>query len=174
MNNFFDIEDKVEIEEKTKKSKTKILFDHLKAVTQFQDPEYFKKLTDTDKKSWSNYMILRYLSMNPDWVDVINEIQPYITGMQLKPELAYQILIRIIPSSNIYLPYVKSKNEGKYEKELINTLQLFYSVSEKEVIEYLHILYSKQDGIKEINRILSMYGFDEKRIKKLSKVKEVK
>ena len=47
------------------------LFDHIKAITQYQDPKYFDKLDDEDLKSWSNYMIHRFLSMNPDWIDLI-------------------------------------------------------------------------------------------------------
>jgi hypothetical protein len=156
------------------KLKVATLFEHLRQITQTQDPDYFKKLTDADKKSWSTFMILRYLSMNENWTEIINEIQPYTTSVQLKPELVYQILIRIIPPSNIYLPYIKGKNEGKYEKELINTFMLFYSISNREAIDYLNILYSKLDGLKEVRRILSMYGFDEKEIKKLTKLKEKK
>ena len=155
-----------------KKPEFRTLFDHLKQITQIQDPDYFKKLTDVDKKSWSTFLLMRYLSMNENWVEIINEIQPYTTSVQLKPELVYQILIRILPPSNIYLPYLKGKNEGKYEKELIETFMLFYSISKNEAIDYLHILYSKPDGIKEVNRILSMYGFNEKEIKRLTKVKE--
>ena len=37
----------------------KTLFDHIKAVTQFQDPKYWDKLEETDKKTWSNYMVQR-------------------------------------------------------------------------------------------------------------------
>ncbi len=38
----------------------KSLFDHIKAVTQFQDPNYWDKLEDGDKKTWSNYMVHRF------------------------------------------------------------------------------------------------------------------
>ena len=32
--------------------KTKTLFDHLKAITQYQDPNYWEKLSDADKKTF--------------------------------------------------------------------------------------------------------------------------
>ena len=32
--------------------KTKTLFDHLKAITQYQDPNYWETLTDADKRTW--------------------------------------------------------------------------------------------------------------------------
>ena len=55
----------------------KTLFDHIKAITQFQDPKYFDKLEEGDLKTWSNYMIHRFLSMNSDWIEVLAELQPY-------------------------------------------------------------------------------------------------
>ena len=60
------------------------LFDHIKAIRQYQDPKYFDKLDDEDLKSWSNYMIHRFLSMNPDWIDLIAELQPYTQALPPK------------------------------------------------------------------------------------------
>ena len=58
------------------KEKTRLgLFDHISAITEHQKPDYFDKLTDDDKKTWSNFLILRYLSMQPTWVDVVSEVQ---------------------------------------------------------------------------------------------------
>lgn len=166
----FGIEPEKPVEE-VSKVKTKTLFDHLKAVTQFQDPEYFKKLTDGDKKTWSTYMIIRYLSMNPDWVEIISDVEALTVGPQLEPERVYQILISIIPPSSIYLQYIKGKTEGKFEEELITIFARFYGISRKEATEYLHILYIIPNGTNEVARIVSMYGKDEKEVKKLMKVK---
>ena len=55
---------------KKKKSGNKSLFDHITHITQIQDPKYWDKLEEGDKKTWSNYMIHRFLSMNPDWIEV--------------------------------------------------------------------------------------------------------
>ena len=49
----------------------KTLFDHLNAISKDQKPDYFKDLSEEDKKTWSNYMIHRFLSMNYDFVDLI-------------------------------------------------------------------------------------------------------
>ena len=54
----------------------KSLFDHIKAITNEQNPKYFDTLDESDMKSWSNYMIHRFLSMNNDWIDLIAELQP--------------------------------------------------------------------------------------------------
>ena len=49
----------------------KTLFDHLNAISKDQKPDYFRDLSEEDKKTWSNYMIHRFLSMNYDFVDLI-------------------------------------------------------------------------------------------------------
>jgi len=75
---------------------TKTLFNHLTAITQDQKIDYWKTLEDSDKKTWSNYMIHRFLSMNPDWIEVLSEIQPYT--QTLDPEQLYLVLIGLIPN----------------------------------------------------------------------------
>ena len=37
------------------------LFDHIKAITSEQNPKYWDILEDDDKKTWSNYMVHRFL-----------------------------------------------------------------------------------------------------------------
>ena len=156
---------------KTGLQEGKSLFDHLNMITKTQDPNYFNTLSDKDKKSWSSFMILKYLSMNPDWVETINNLQPIIVGNQLKPEFAYQVLITIIPPSRVFLQYVKNKNEVNYSKELIQLFIDHYNLSKNEALDYLNILYVISDGMIEVQRILKLYGHDEKEIKKITKVK---
>ena len=57
--------------------KTKTLFDHIKQITNVQNQLYWDNLTDADKKTWSNYMVHRFLSMNMDWIELVNELQKY-------------------------------------------------------------------------------------------------
>ena len=61
--------------------KTKTLFDHIKQVTNVQNQLYWDNITDADKKTWSNYMVHRFLSMKAEWIEVVNEIQPFTTSI---------------------------------------------------------------------------------------------
>jgi len=79
------------------------LFDHINAITKDQDPKYWDKLDDADKKTWSNWLIIRYMSMNPDWIEMVAEIQPYI--QEAPPKAVYKALIGIIPKGKSYLRY---------------------------------------------------------------------
>jgi len=143
----------------------KSLFDHIKAVTQFQDPKYWDKLEESDKKTWSNYMIHRFLSMNPDWIEVLSEIQPYT--QVLEPKQLYLSLIGIIPKGRYFLKYTKGKGENKYESFLIDIMKQDFQCSKKEAEDYCEILYSTREGRENIKYICEKYGIDKKQITKL-------
>jgi hypothetical protein len=150
--------------------KAKTLFDHINAITQIQDKKYFEKLSESDKKTWSTYMINRFLSMNPDWIELISELDYITVGQQLKPELVYKMYIDIIPKSRIFLKYIKGKNVVKYNTDLIKLIVTHFRCSKREAVEYLGIYYSTEDRFQSLKHVISMYGNNEKEIKKLIKV----
>ena len=55
----------------------KTLFDHLSHICEKQNLNYYDTLDEVDKKTFSIYMINRFLSMNIDYLPVVNEIQQY-------------------------------------------------------------------------------------------------
>jgi hypothetical protein len=152
------------------KIKTKTLFDHINAITQIQDKKYFSKISDGDKKTWSNYMINRFLSMNPDWIEIIAELDPMTTGAQLKPEFVYKMYIDIIPKSRVFLKYIKGKKANKYSKELVDLLRKHFECSKKEVTEYLDIYYMSDSKKEDLVNIIKMYGIEDKEIKRMIKI----
>ena len=143
----------------------KSLFDHIKAITTEQNPNYWETLDDGDKKTWSNYMIHRFLSMNPDWIQVLSEIQPYT--QTLEPKQLYLALIGLLPKGKYYLKYTKGKNDTKYESWLIDLLKQDFQCSKKEAEEYTEILYSTREGRENIKYICEKYGIESKQITKL-------
>ena len=143
----------------------KTLFDHIKAITQSQDPNHFDKLEEGDLKTWSNYMIHRFLSMNADWITTIADLQPYTE--RLKPEQLYLTLIGIIPKGRHYLKYIKGKKTDKYESWLVDLVKEDFQCSSKEAEEYCEILYATREGRENIKYICEKYGIDKKQITKL-------
>ncbi len=143
----------------------KTLFDHIKAVTQFQDPKYWDKLEESDKKTWSNYMIHRFLSMNPDWIETISEIQPFT--QTLEPKQLYQLLIGLLPKGRYYLKYTKGKKETKYESFLLELIQQDFQCSSSEALDYCEILYATREGRENIKYLCEKYGVEKKQITKL-------
>jgi hypothetical protein len=143
----------------------KTLFDHIKAITQFQDPNYWDKLEEADKKTWSNYMIHRFLSMNSDWIETISEIQPFT--QTLEPKQLYQLLIGLLPKGRHYLRYTKGKKETKYESFLVELIQQDFQCSSSEALDYCEILYATREGRENIKYLCEKYGVDKKEITKL-------
>lgn len=143
----------------------KSLFDHIKAITTEQNPNYWDTLEDADKKTFSNYMVHRFLSMNPDWIEVLSEIQPYT--QTLEPKQLYLALIGLIPKGRYFLKYTKGKGENKYESWLIDLIKQDFMCSSKQAEDYCEILYSTREGRENIKYICEKYGIESKQITKL-------
>ena len=143
----------------------KKLFDHLNAITSEQDPKYFDKLSDEDLKSWSNFMINRFLSMKPEWVELIATLLPLTQTLQ--PKEMYKLYISVIPKGKYFLKYIKGKGEEKYEQFLVDLIKNDFQCSEKEALEYIEVLYSTREGRENIKYICEKYGIEKKQITKL-------
>ena len=143
----------------------KKLFDHLNAITSEQDPKYFDKLSEEDLKSWSNFMINRFLSMKPEWVELIATLLPLTQTLQ--PKEMYKLYISVIPKGKYFLKYIKGKGENKYEEFLVDLIKKDFQCSEKEANEYIEVLYSTREGRENIKYICEKYGTDKKQITKL-------
>ena len=143
----------------------KTLFDHINAITQDKNPKYWDTLEEADKKTWSNYMILRFLSMKPEWIELVADIQPYI--QEAPPKAMYLALIGLIPKTRAFLKYMKPATADKYEKWVIELVSKKYEVSLSEAEEYVHILYQTNSGKQHIKEIAEAYGTDPKQITKL-------
>ena len=143
----------------------KSLFDHINQITSVQNPKYWETLSDGDKKTWSNYMVIRFLSMKYDWIPVLSDIQKNI--QELPPNILYKFLIDLLPKKKEYLKYIKGKNDDKYPKWVVELVSKYYECSINQADDYLSLLYDIKGGEAEILRILETYGSDPKEIKKL-------
>jgi len=139
-------------------SKKMSIFDWLKEITYNKSP--WNSFTEEDRESFNPYLIHRFLSMNPDYVDFVNTVQvvPYDSK-----ERIYNIYLYTIPKKDMFLKYIKS-TKTKTKEELLNHLASYYECSLREADEYYHMHHS--DTIKSI---LKKKGIDEKEIKKLLK-----
>ena len=144
--------------------KTKSLFDHITHITSKQTKNYWEKLNDADRKTWSNYMVNRFLSMNMNWTDLVNEIQKY----KLEPKDLYRLYTEILPKGKQWLRYTKGKKTMKYQKWLLEIVAKYYESSISEAHDYLEIYYSSEQGKADLKSILQKYGVEPKEIKKLN------
>ena len=151
-------------EQKRRKNRTikrKTLFDHINQITKVQNPNYWEEISVEDKKSWSNYMINRFLSMNPDWIELINELQKH----NLKPKELYKLYINVLPKSKRWLKYIKGKNDMDYPEWLINIMRNNDESSRKEAIEAIGMLMLTEGGMMELGETARKWGIEERKIK---------
>ena len=136
----------------------KNVFDWLKAINSTKPP--VESFTDKDWEVWNSYMIHRFLSMNPEYLDLVNLAQTVLP--QNKKEI-YSIYKEFIPKNNKWSKYVKSKTKQP-NKDLVSHLKNHFECSIKESKEYISMLDTSQ-----ISRILTNRGIDKKELKQLLK-----
>jgi hypothetical protein len=134
------------------------VFDWLKEIN--TKKTHSSEFTNQDWDTWNSYMVHRFLSMNPDFTELVNEVQmlPPTSKKQI-----YSIYREYIPKNNKWSKYVKSSTKDP-DKDLVEYLKNYFKVSTREIKDYLKILDKK-----EVQSILSKQGLEEKEIKKLLK-----
>ncbi len=149
---------------KTNGNQGKELFDFIAGITENQTTEFFDSLTESERKKYkaSRYMIHRFLSMNSNYLPVVDELQKY-TG--IPDRCHYLFLTNILPRGRQFNKYIKGDKEGKYEKWLVDLVAKHFQVSTMEAIQYIEIYYlHDKSGLREL---CEKYGIDSKTLKKV-------
>ena len=141
--------------------KARTIFEHLSCIK--EKKHSWESLSEMDKKSFSPFIINRWLSMNMDLLPVVNILQKYTIGL-LSARDVYKLYLDFLPKQKTFDKYIKGKSEGKHNSELLKHLSNWYGVSERECIEYLELLPKE-----EVLKIVMKYGITEKEAKKLLK-----
>lgn len=141
------------------------IFDHIGNITDKKLP--ISKYSEKNLKSWSSYLINRWLSMNMELIEIVNEFQKYTIGI-LSPKETYQLYYDILPKRKFYSKYVKGKKQDKFNSKLVELFAKHYMCSETDAIEYLDIL-SVTGNTADIERIIKLYGKNDKEVKQLLK-----
>ena len=115
--------------------------------------------SDVDKKTFNPYMIHRFLSMNQNYIELVNDFQKYWT---LEPRDVYKWYCDVLPIKRSFDKYIKAKKVETYPNWVIDILCKYFNESKNHISEYLYLI--AQD---ELKTILEMYGTEPKEIKKL-------
>jgi len=141
--------------------KAKSIFEHFSGIKEKKTS--WESLTDMDKKSFSPFIINRWLSMNMDLLPIVNILQKYTIGL-LSARDTYKVYLDFLPNKKTFDKYIKGKSDGKYNKDMLKYLSTWYGVSQREIIDYMELLPKE-----EVLDILMKYGMTEKEAKKLLK-----
>jgi hypothetical protein len=150
------------------KQKVQTVFDHLKNITERKTK--WESFDEGSKKSFAPYLINRWLSQNPDLIQLVNTFQPYTIG-NMSPKEVYKFYSDLLPKMKLpYTKYIKGKKESKYNDELVSLLSNHYRVSKSEAIDYLDIFYMDEDKKNHLIFIMERYGYEPKKIKQVLKI----
>ncbi len=142
----------------------KSLFEHINQVTSIQNKTYWKRISDEDKKTWSNFMVNRFLSMNSNWIELVNEVQQY----DLPPEILYKLYIDILPKRKVWLKYIKGRKQMlEYPRWALDIISTHYQVNLQEAKNYAEMFLLTEGGAYELAELFGKYGVEPKEIKKL-------
>ena len=118
---------------------------------------------ESEQKSFNPFIINRWLSMDEEFIEVVNYFQKYSIGT-LEPREVYKWYSNFLPKGKRFNKYIKGKKNKKYDPELINIMCEYFQCSKTEVKENLSLI-SKE----ELKEILQKYGTDPKQIKTICK-----
>ena len=142
------------------------LFDHVKHVRSVQNPNYYKNLSELDRKTFNPFMILKALSMNPTLVDDISTLFKYFD--KVPHAQFYQLLIGLIPPDKRFYPWVKAKKKP-FGKRLLELIAKYFEISEKEAAEYATLLFPTDKGKKELEELCRNFGLNDKEVDSIMK-----
>ena len=123
--------------------------------------KHWNEFTEDEQKKFSPFIINRWLSMDKDFIEIVNVFQKYAIGT-LEPREVYKWYCDILPKGKRFNKYIKGKRDKKYDKELIEIFTEYFECSKLQTKDYLELIDKE-----ELKDILEMYGTDKKQIKKV-------
>tara|TARA_Y100000361_G_C11062180_1_gene291094 strand:- start:369 stop:788 length:420 start_codon:yes stop_codon:yes gene_type:complete len=125
--------------------------------------KHWDDFTEDEQKKFSPFIINRFLSMDKEFIEVVNMFQKYAIGV-LEPREVYKWYSEVLPKGKRFNKYIKSKKSKKYDSEMIDILQKYFECSKLQVKQNLELI-SKD----ELIEILNKYGLEKKKIKRIIK-----
>ena len=119
------------------------LFDWLNEI--IYNKRSWDNFTSEDKDEFNTFMIHRFISMSPDYIDVVNLIQQYPNCSKKK---IYEFYCNVLPKKKSFFRYIKSSI--KHDNDLVNEVAKRFECSTREAKEYLTIM-DNEETKKEFN-----------------------
>lgn len=147
---------------KSKPNKPRTLFQMLSCI--FEEKLSWDKLSVEDKKNFNVYMINRFISMDPDYIDIVNYLQKYnMNGMDKRE--AYKLYLDILPKKKFWSKYIKSKSKPiEVSSDIVKFIAKLENWSIYECVDNLKMLIDTNN--KElITDYMRMHGYNVKNLK---------
>ena len=116
-------------------------FEHVKNL--HTKKRRWKDFNDEEKKSFNVFIINKALSMNPNYLGIVNMVQNF-TGLNqiLSQKEVFNLYYSLLPNKFKFYKWIKGEKTKK-EKEKAEYLAMHFEVSIREAYDYLKILDKK-------------------------------
>ena len=118
---------------------------------------------ESEQKTFSPYIINRFLSMDKDFIEIVNYFQKFSIGL-LDNKYIYNFYCNALPKGKRFNKYIKAKKSIKHKDWLIDLVRNHFEISKKDTLDYLELL-TKDD----LKLLLEKYGTEKKKIRELIK-----
>ena len=137
------------------------IFDWINEILVNKKP--WDSFDESDQKAFSPFIINRWLSMDEEFIEVVNYFQKYSIGT-LEPREVYKWYSDFLPKGKRFNKYIKGKKDKKYDPELVDIICKDFECSKTEAKQNLSLISQEQ-----VTHILEKYGTDPKKIKSICK-----
>jgi hypothetical protein len=131
--------------------------DWLNHMTVYKTP--WNKISSEEQKTYNSYINNLWLSMVPEYIEVINQVQSY----QVPNRDHYNFYLKVLPKKKLFFRWIKPKSK-KYNKDVINRLAELYNEGIRQINDSIDCFEEQQ-----IVNILENMGLQTKEIIKLLK-----
>ncbi len=114
--------------------------------------------SEAEQKKFSPFMVNRYLSMNNDFLPIVNHFQK-LTIEIMPPSAVYRFYCSLLPKKKTYLKYLSGK-KNKTNEKVVPFIQEYFEVSKLQASEYYNLMTTV-----DIKFLVKKYGKTDKEIK---------
>ena len=116
--------------------------------------------SEEEQKKFSPFMVYRYLSMNNDFLSIVNHFQK-LTIEAMPPSAVYRFYCSLLPKKKTYLKYLSGK-KNKTNEKVVPFIQEYFEVSKLQASEYYNLMTTV-----DIKFLVKKYGKTDKEIKEM-------
>jgi len=125
--------------------------------------KHWNDFTEDEQKKFSPFIINRWLSMDNEFIEIVNLFQKYAIGT-LESREVYKWYCDVLPRGKRFNKYIKGRKSKKYDDFAIKLLCKYFECSKLQAIEYFELINKE-----ELKQILEMYAIDKKQIRRIIK-----
>lgn len=138
--------------------KTKNIFDWLNEITLHKSPA--EEFADKDWENFNSYMVHRFISMNLNYVELVDYAQSLMPNNKKQ---IYNFYKEMLPRRKAFFKYIKPKTKQP-NKELVEKMSSYFEIGSSDASVYIELMTPE-----DMTDILKEMGIEDKEIKKLLK-----